>query len=213
MTRYLIVDDHAVVRRGVAEIIQETVTMEATIDEASTGQEALLKSYQNDYDLILLDISMPGSNGLEVLRDIKANKPDVPVLILSMYPEDQYALRAFTMGAAGYLNKYSAPGELVSAIEQIEASGKYVSPAAALVLANAASRGRRQLSAPHEQLSNREMEVACLIAGGKAVKQIAVELSLSVKTVNTHRSRLLKKLGLVGNVELATYFLRNKLVT
>lgn len=213
MTRFLIVDDHAVVRRGVAEIIQETVNVEATVDEASSGQEALFKSYQNDYDLILLDISMPGCNGLEVLRDIKANKPDVPVLILSMYPEDQYALRAFAMGAAGYLNKYSAPGELVSAIEQIEASGKYVSPAAALVLANAASRGKRQFSAPHEQLSNREMEVACLIAGGKAVKQIAVELSLSVKTVNTHRSRLLKKLGLAGNVELATYFLRNKLVT
>lgn len=213
MTRFLIVDDHAVVRRGVAEIILETVNVEATVDEASTGQEALFKSYQNDYDLILLDISMPGSNGLEVLRDIKANKPDVPVLILSMYPEDQYALRSFAMGAAGYLNKYSAPGDLVSAIEQIEASGKYVSPAAALVLANSASRGKRQLSAPHEQLSNREMEVACLIAAGKAVKQIALELSLSVKTVNTHRARLLKKLGLAGNVELATYFLRNKLIT
>lgn len=213
MPRFLIVDDHAVVRRGVIEIILETVDRDALVDEAATGQEALLKACGNDYDLILLDISMPGRSGLEIFRDLKASKPDVPVLILSMYPEDQYALRMFALGAAGYLNKYAAPGELVSAIEQIRASGKYISPAVALLLAEAVSRGKKTPVAPHELLSNREMEIACLIAGGKTVRQISHELSLSVKTVNTHRARLLNKLGLAGNVELAVYFLRNKLVS
>ncbi len=207
MIRILIADDHPIVRRGIRDILSESLDIGAT-DEASHGQEALRMIHDNNYDLVLLDIAMPGRNGLEVLKDIKREKPGLPVLVLSVYPEEQYAIRALKAGASGYLTKESAPEELIKAIWKACRGGKYVTSSLAEKLAsNLDDLGKP----PHETLSEREYQVLLMIASGKSLTEIAEELFLSVKTVSTYRSRLLDKMDMKSNAELARYILENHL--
>ncbi len=210
MIRLLIADDHAVVRKGMKQILAETRDIVVT-DEAADGKEALEKIRKNDYDMALLDISMPGRDGLEVLKESKNLKPKLPILMLSMYPEEQYAVRALRSGASGYLTKDSAPDELIAAIRKVSTGGKYVSTSLAEKLA--LKLGADLETPPHETLSDREYQVMCMIASGKTVKEIGEELSLSVKTVSTYRARVLVKMRLKGNADLTRYALDNKLVT
>ncbi|MFH1437809.1 MAG: response regulator transcription factor [Pseudomonadota bacterium] len=208
MIRILIADDHAIVRKGFAQIIAESSGMKVA-DEAGNGREALEKALKKDYDVVVLDISMPGRGGLEVLKELKKSKPGLPVLILSIHPEEQYAVRALKAGAAGYLTKESAPDELIRAIRKVTRGGKYVSASLAEKLAvdlDAWSKRPR-----HETLSDREFQVMCLLGSGKPVKEIAGQLALSVKTISTYRGRILQKLGLDNNAQLTHYVLENKL--
>ncbi len=210
MIRLLIADDHAVVRKGMKQILADTRDI-VVADEAGNGREALEKIRKNDYDMVLLDISMPGRDGLEVLKELKNLKPKLPVLMLSMYPEEQYAVRSLRSGASGYLTKDSAPDELISAIRKVSAGGKYVSASLAEKLA---LKLGADLEKPfHETLSDREYQVMCMIASGKTVKEIGEELSLSVKTVSTYRARILMKMRLKSNADLTRYAIDNKLVT
>lgn len=211
--RVLIVDDHSFVRKGLLHVLQE---LDDTIesDEASSFEDAVVQlQAEQCYDLVLLDISLGGRSGFELLQFINQQQPNLPVLIISMHPEEQYALRSIKMGAAGYLSKHSAPDELINAVQQIKAHGAYISPTIARMMTSELSSKRRsQAVSPHDLLTNREMEVAVMIASGKPMRQIAEGLHLSIKTVNTHRTRLLKKLQLANNAELAAYFIRNRLV-
>jgi two-component system invasion response regulator UvrY len=207
-TRILIADDHAVVRRGLEQIIAETPDI-VVAGEAVNGWEVLDKIKENDYDVIVMDIAMPGKDGIDVLTQLKFERPEIPVLMLSMYPEEQFAIRALKAGASGYLTKESAPDELVTAIRKVSAGGKYVSSAFAEKLVSILQETERL---PHEALSNREYKVMCLIATGKTVTEIADELSLSVKTVSTYRSRILEKMKMKNNAELTYYAIKNKLV-
>jgi two-component system invasion response regulator UvrY len=208
--RLLIGDDHAVVRKGMKQILAETKDI-VVADEAGNGREVLEKVRKNDFDMVLLDISMPGRDGLEILKELKGLKPKLPVLMLSMYPEEQYAVRSLRSGASGYLTKDSAPDELISAIRKVSLGGKYVSASLAEKLAH--KLGADVEKPLHEALSDREYQVMCMIASGKAVKEIGEELSLSVKTVSTYRSRILDKMRLKGNAELTRYAIDNKLVS
>jgi len=209
MIKILIADDHPIVRKGLKDIIKETSDMEV-VDEASNGQEVLEKVRKNDFDIVVLDISMPGRNGLEILKELKSEKPEISVLILSVHPEDQYAIRVLKAGASGYLTKDSAPDELISAIRKVSMGRKYVSSALAEKLASALELGdKRPL---HETLSDREYEVMCMIASGKTTKEIAKGLFLSVKTVSTYRSRILEKMHMKSNAELTHYAIKNQLV-
>ena len=208
MIRILIADDHPVVREGFKQIISKADDLKV-VDEALTGFEVLDKINNNEFDVVVLDLSMPGKDGLEVLKDLKNLKPNLPVLILSMHPEDQVALRTFKSGASGYLNKESAPGELVNAIRKIHSGGKYISPAMAEKLVSAFDKKEET---PHESLSDREFQVLRFIASGKDVDEIAEELFISVKTVRTYRDRILEKLLLKNNVEIAHYAIKHKLV-
>ena len=209
MIRVLIVDDHAVVRRGLAEILAREL-QGAVCDEAGNAEQAITKVRCQDWDLLILDIAMPGRSGLDVLRDIKSEFRNLPVLIFSMHAEDQYARRMLKAGADGYLNKESPPEELVKAIKRILSGGRYVSPGLAekLVL----DLREDMLRPLHETLSNRELEVLRMIACGKTVSQIAEELCLSVPTVSTYRGRILEKLRMTNTVELIRYALANHLV-
>ncbi|RJQ21541.1 MAG: DNA-binding response regulator [Nitrospiraceae bacterium] len=210
MINILIVDDHAIVRKGIRQILLETSDKYA-VEEACNGQEALEKVYKNNYDLVLMDISMPGRSGLDILKQLKQEKPKVPVIILSVYPEEQYAVRALKTGAAGYLTKESAPEELIRAIRKVSrGGGKYVTASIAEKLASAIGIDLEKL--PHEDLSNREYQVLCMIASGKTATQISEELSLSVKTVSTYRTRILGKMGMKNNAELTHYAVKNSLV-
>ncbi len=209
MIKILVADDHAVVREGVKQILSETADM-VVAAEASSAQEVLNKVWENNYDLVLLDISMPGRGGLDVLKQLKDEKPGLPVLILSIYPEEQYAVRALRAGASGYLTKESAPDELIAAIRKISQGGKYVSASLAEKLAFDMEIGAEK--PPHEMLSDREYQVMCMIAKGKTVKEIAGELSLSVKTISTYRSRILDKMRMKGNAELTRYAIKNSLI-
>ena len=209
MIKILVADDHAVVREGVKQILSETADM-VVAAEASSAQEVLNKVWENNYDLVLLDISMPGRGGLDVLKQLKDEKPGLPVLILSIYPEEQYAVRALRAGAYGYLTKESAPDELIAAIRKISQGGKYVSASLAEKLAFDMEIGAEK--PPHEMLSDREYQVICMIAKGKTVKEIAGELSLSVKTISTYRSRILDKMRMKGNAELTRYAIKNSLI-
>ena len=208
MIKILIADDHPVVREGFKQIISKAddLLVEA---EALSGFEVVELVNKKDFDVVVLDLSMPGKDGLEVLKDLKAIKPSLPVLILSMHPEEQVALRTFKSGAAGYLNKESAPGELVNAIRKIHSGGKYVSPALAEKLVADLDKKEEE---PHESLSDREFQVFRLIASGMDVDEIAEELFISVKTVRTYRDRILEKLQLKNNVEIAHYAIKHKLV-
>ncbi len=209
--RLLIGDDHAVVRKGMKQILAETRDI-VVADEAGNGREVLEKVRKNDFDMVLLDISMPGRDGLEVLKELKSLRPKLPVLMLSMYPEEQYAVRSLRSGASGYLTKDSAPDELISAIRKVSSGGKYVSASLAEKLAH--KLGGSDVEKPlHETLSDREYQVMCMIASGKTVKEIGEELSLSVKTVSTYRSRILNKMRLKGNAELTRYAIDNRLVS
>ncbi|KAF0220857.1 MAG: two component LuxR family transcriptional [Geobacteraceae bacterium] len=209
MKKVLIADDHAIFREGLKQVIDRIVDM-FVADEAESGQEALRKVQTNDYDLLILDISMPGRNGLDVLADIKRAKPKLPVLILSMHPEEQYALRSFKVGASGYLTKGSSSQELMEALQKVALGKRYISASLAEALAN--SLGGDSTRSPHEELSIREYQVMCLIAAGNKPQQIAEDLAMSVKTVGTYRVRILKKMNMKSNAELTRYALENGLI-
>lgn len=208
MIKILIADDHAVVRRGLKQIVSETPDIVAA-GEASTGYEVLDQVRCNDYDAVILDISMPGGDGLNILKQIRREKPKMPILVLSVHPEDQYAIRSLKAGAAGYLTKESAPEELITAIRRISGGRKYVSSHLAEKLASLiAVDSEKNL---HEQLSDREYQVLCMIASGKKMKDIASELSLSIKTIGTYRSRILEKMRMKNNAELTHYAIKQGL--
>jgi len=209
MLKILVADDHPVFCRGLKQIVAETLDM-VVADQVSSGHEALNRARTGSYDLVLLDISMPDGSGMDVLGQLRAEQPDLPVLVLSMHPEEQYAVRALKAGASGYLMKQSTPEELVTAIRKIAAGGRYVSDSLAERLAAIVQGIEGQ--APHERLSDREYQVMCMIASGKTVTKIASELSLSVKTVSTYRSRILEKMDMDGIAELIRYATRNSLV-
>ena len=207
--RILIADDHAVVRRGLKEILADEFHT-ARFGEAESGAETIQQVRQGDWDVLILDISMPDRSGLEVLKDVKAIRPKLPVLVLSVHPEDQYAVRTLKAGAAGYLTKETAPDKLVEAVNKAVSGGQYISVTLGERLADDVRKGRDGL--PHEALSDREYEVACMIASGKLVSEIAEELSLSVKTVSTYRTRALEKMGIKSNAALMRYAIDHKLV-
>ncbi len=209
MIKVLVVDDHAIVRKGIQQIIAETDDIQVA-GEAGSGQEVLDKVRQETYDLVLLDIAMPGRDGLDVLKELKARWPRLAVLMLSMYPEEQYAVRALRSGAAGYLTKESAPDELITAIRKVSAGGKYIGSSLAERLAHTLDvHSTRPL---HELLSDREHQILCMIASGKTQTEIADELSLSIKTISTYRARLLAKMQMKTNAEITRYAIENKLV-
>ena len=211
MIKVLIADDHTVVRKGIKQILSEENDMKVT-GEARNSQEVIEKIGKEKFDVLVLDITMPGKSGLEVLNDIKKLQPNTPILILSMHPEEQFAIRALRSGASGYLTKDSAPEELVIAVKKIHGGGKYVSDSLAEVLAfDLEERGKGRV-VPHENLSDREFQVMCLIAAGKSVKEIAKELFLSVKTISTYRARILEKMKMKSNSELTYYAIQNKLI-
>jgi two-component system, NarL family, invasion response regulator UvrY len=209
MTKILIVDDHEVVRRGLKQILADEFKP-CKVGEASTASEALEMAQRETWDVVLLDITMPGRNGLEALEDFHRQHPKTPVLVLSASPEEDYALRALKLGAAGYLTKQSASDELLAAVRKALAGGKYVT--ASLGEKLAASLSGAAPSAPHETLSNRELQVLRLIALGRTLKEIAAELSLSEKTIGTYRTRIAEKMNLHTNVELTRYALQHHLV-
>ncbi len=209
MTKILIADDHAVVRKGLIQILKESIPG-ASVDEAADGREALAKVNRSPYALILLDISMPGRGGLDVLKEIRKCRPAIPVLVLSMHPEEEYAVRAFRAGASGYLTKESAPDELAGAVRKAMAGGRYVSASLAEKLAGELRSGSDR--PPHETLSDREYQVMRMIASGMTVNEIAEKLSLSVKTISTYRSRVLEKMKVRNNTEIARYAVENRLV-
>jgi two-component system invasion response regulator UvrY len=209
MIRLLIADDHAVVRKGLKQIVAETSDMVVS-GEASNGQEVFELSLNDDWDVVLLDIGMPGRGGIDVLKQLKSEKPNLPVLVLSVYPEEQYAVRALKAGASGYLTKESAPEDLIAAIRKVVQGGKYVSDSLAERLAfDLGTDAERPI---HERLSDREYQVVLMIAAGKTVKEIAAELSLSVKTISTNRTRALDKMGMKNNAEIARYIAKHGLI-
>lgn len=209
MIKILIIDDHAIVREGLKQILVETPDLKVA-GEANNGQEALERLRAGHLDLVVLDISLPGTNGLVVLQQIKNQFPEVPVLILSIHAEEQYAMRALKAGAAGYLTKETAPQELVTAIQKVAGGGKYVSPS--LMERMVSDLGKDLKKTLHETLSDREFQVLCMIATGKGLTEIAEDLNLSVKTVSTHRTRMLKKMRLKNNAEMIHYAIRHGLV-
>jgi two-component system, NarL family, invasion response regulator UvrY len=209
MIRVLIVDDHAIVRRGLRSLLSDEFHG-AAFGEASDARQALEKLRKKEWDVALLDITMPGKSGLDLLKELKAEWPKLPVLVLSGHPEDQFALRALKAGAEGYMTKESAPEELARAIRKVLAGGRYVSPALAEKLA--LNVGKDSTRTPHETLSDREYDVMSRIASGKTVKEIAGELSLSPKTISTYRARVLEKLGVKNSAEIVQYAVRNGLV-
>jgi DNA-binding NarL/FixJ family response regulator len=209
MIKVLVVDDHPIVRQGLKQVISEESDM-AVFGEAQNSQEVLELIYKQDWDVIVLDITLPGRGGLDVLKEIKHERPNLPVLILSMHPEDQYAVRALKAGAAGYMTKESAPQELIQAIRHIFRGGKYVSLALAERLAfHLENETRKPI---HETLSDREYQVMLMIASGKTTNEIAGEMSLSIKTISTYRGRIMEKMRMKSNVDLASYVIRNRLI-
>ena len=211
--KILIIDDHPFVRKGLIHVLAHEMGDDLTVNEADCQADVLSHFSEQTYDLVLLDVSLEGRSGLDTLAWIKKEHPSVPVLIVSMHPEDQYALRAIRLGAAGYLTKHSAPVDLIAAITQIRTTGKYISPTLSLLLAEEIGRRTDKRSSLYELLSNREMEIGRLITSGSTAKEIAAILNLSVKTVNTYRARLLPKLSVRNNVELTAYFIENKLIS
>ena len=209
LIKVLIADDHPVVRRGLRRILEDEVDMEVT-DEARNAQETLDLASKKECDVLVLDIEMPGRSGLDVLKDLKKYRPKLPVLVLSIHSEEQFAVRVLRAGAVGYLTKETAPEELVKAIRRVYGGGKYISASVAEKLASEPYIGNGK--APHVTLSDREFEVLLMIASGKAVSQIAKEVSLSVKTISTYRARILAKMGMKTNAQLTHYAIENKLV-
>ncbi len=205
----LIADDHAIVREGLKQIVAQEDDM-SVCGEAGNVEELLKLLGQQDWSILILDINMPGRSGLDVLKEIKAQYPRLPVLILSIYGEEQYGLRSIRFGADGYLKKVSAPEELITAIRKIVSGGKYISPALAEKLAETFQD--RQAQMPHENLSQREYQVMRMIAQGLTAEKIARELSISIHTVYSYRNRILQKLNVKSNVELTKYVLENKLL-
>ncbi|HEY3250795.1 MAG TPA: response regulator transcription factor [Ignavibacteria bacterium] len=210
MMNILIVDDHAVVRKGIKQILSEEAEV-TTLGEASNSEELFSQLYEKNWDIVILDITLPGKNGLDILIELKRRKPDIKVLILTMHPEEEIAIRALKTGASGYLNKDSVPGELLSAVKKIFTGSKYISSSLGEKLALYLDKDVSKLA--HELLSNREFQILCLIASGNSLTDIAKELLISVKTVSTYRTRILEKMNMKSNVELTHYAIKNKLVT
>jgi len=209
MISVMIADDHAIVRQGLKQILSETDDIKVT-GEAETGFQAVKIARQQDFDVMLLDISLPDRNGIEILKQVKKDRPNLAVLMLSMHNEHEFAIRALKAGASGYLNKQSAPAQLVVAIRQVAMGDKYVSPVVAQELANIVNS---DLDKPlYATLSDREYQTLCFIAAGKTLSEISTEMFLSPKTVSVYRARLLEKLKLTNNSELIRYAIKNKLV-
>jgi two-component system invasion response regulator UvrY len=209
MIKVLIADDHALIRKGLKQLLDDTDDMRVT-GEAENGMQAIRMVEESAYDVVLLDISMPDKHGIEVLKQLKINQPQLPVLMLSMHPEEQYALRSMKAGAAGYLNKQSAPVQLVTAIRQVASGKKYISTELAVQLADGLSQGYQELL--HQTLSNREYQTLCLMASGKKLSEMAEIMTLSPKTVSVYRSRLLEKMKLKNNAEAIHYAISNHLI-
>jgi len=209
MIKILIADDHPLILKGLKILIDDEPDMKV-VAEARDGKEAIDLLKNNKYDIAVIDISMPKKSGIEVLENIKYEKIDIPILILSVYPEEQYAMRLIKSGASGYLTKDSAPDELVKAIRKICDGGKYISDIFATKIVNTISEP--ETDKPHELLSNREYRVMCLLAMGKSLKEIGRELNITNKTVSTYRTRLLEKMKLKTNAELTKYAMENKLI-
>ncbi len=209
MIKILIADDHAIVREGLKQIVAEETDMKVTGEaEDSIQLFDLLK--KEDFSILVLDINMPGKSGLEAMKEMRSDYPNIPVLILSMYSEDQYGLRAIKAGASGFLKKVSAPEELVKAIREIVGGGKYIIPKLVEKLAESIEQNRSML--PHESLSDREYQIMCQIGSGKTAENIADELCISIHTVYSYRNRIFEKMDLKSNVELTQYVLKNKLI-
>ena len=207
--RILIIDDHAAVRRGLATILQDEF---GTVEVAFAGDapNAVEQLQGVEFQVVLCDINLPGRNGIDALKEIKAVQPKVPVLIMSMHPEEQFALRALKAGAAGYLTKNSEPEEIVTAVKTLLNGRKYIGARLAEQLATSVLDPEAKM--PHERLSDREYEVFCLLASGKEVKEVAADLGLSVKTISTHREHILKKMAMKNNAALTVYAVKNGLV-
>ena len=208
MIRILIADDHNIVRFGLMQIMAKNPDMQV-VAEHTNGIDALNWIRSHDCDVALLDIAMPGINGIDLLKQLHVEKPGLPVLILSVYPEDQYAVRLIRAGASGYLNKECAPTEVVEAVRSVVSGKMHISPAVVKMLASEVSRPEGKL--PHETLSNREYQIFLLFASAKTISEIAETLSLSVKTVSTYRTRILEKMNLRNNVELMQYVVDKQL--
>ncbi len=209
MIKVLIADDHPIVLEGLKLILSECADI-IVEDVATTGHEVIEKVSKNDFQVVVLDISMPGRDGIDTLKQLKKERPSLAVLILSTHPEDQYGVRVLKAGASGYLSKHSAPDKLIEAVRKVSKGGKYVSPFLAERLAIEMDNG---LEGPiHERLSDREYQVLCMIASGKAANDIARELSLSIKTISTFRSRILKKMNMKNNAEITHYAIKMKLL-
>lgn len=210
MIRIFIADDHAVVREGLKQIISEVSDMHVT-GEADNGFEVVDRVKASEYDVLILDITMPGPNVLDLVKDLIQDKPGLPILVLSIHPEEQYALRVLRAGVSGYLTKESAPEELVNAIRKVSDGGKYASAGLAEKLLFNLNTGQEKL--PHDHLSDREYQSLCMIASGMSVKDIALELGLSEKTISTYRSRIMKKMAMKHNAEITHYAFKYGLVT
>jgi two-component system invasion response regulator UvrY len=207
--RILVIDDHFVFRQGVKAILVERYP-NAFFGESSDAQDGLDKAWNAPWDVILLDINMPGRGGMEVLAELRRTVPKLPVIILSMHSEEQFAVRAVKLGAAGYIGKDVAGSELVRGVEAVLRDGKYITPSVAMKLADHLKQDRP--GNPHEALSDREYQVLCLLGSGKRVKEIAGRLSLSVKTISTYRGRILEKMNMEHNADIMRYVLENKLI-
>jgi DNA-binding NarL/FixJ family response regulator len=210
MIKVLIADDHPVVRRGLKNILKEASDIEVA-GEAGDGLEVLEKVRAEEFDVLILDITMPKLDGLETIGRLKSEQPDLGILVLSMNPEEVFGMRALRLGASGYLSKDSAPEQLITAIRRIAAGKVYVSESLAESLALNVSKGSPKM--PHETLSDREYQIMLMLARGRSLKEIAAELSLSVKTVSTHRTHILEKLSMQNNAQIVTYALHNKLLS
>jgi two-component system, NarL family, invasion response regulator UvrY len=208
MIRILIADDHTIVRKGIIQILLADFSS-AYIEEASTAEELIEKSINGKWDIVITDISMPGRSGVDALHQIKLSKPSLPVLILSMYPEEQYAIRVLKAGASGYLNKEVAPAQLITAIRQILSGRKYITPAVAETMTNHLLKDEGKL--PHEHLSNREFEVMKLLAAGKSISEIGNSLKLSISSVSTYRARIFSKMEVNNTAALTMYVIDHKL--
>ncbi len=211
MIRVLVADDHTIVREGLKQILTKSGDLQVA-GEAANGNDVLRMVRESAWDVLVTDMSMPGRNGLELIKLVKAAQPKLPVLVLSMYGEEQFAVRAIRAGASGYLNKESASDQLVAAIRKIAGGGVYVSPAVAEALLRTVRDGNTVRKQLHEQLSDRELQVLQLIAKGHSVTEIGRQLNLSPKTVSTHKSRILEKMNMTNQAEMIRYALAHELV-
>jgi DNA-binding NarL/FixJ family response regulator len=209
LIRVLIADDHAIVRSGLRRILDQTSDIALT-GEAASAAELWPMICEGRWDVVILDVNLPGRSGLELLADIKRERPELPVVILTIYSEEQYAVRALKAGASGFLTKESAPEKLIEAVRKAAQGGRFITPEVAERLAMSVARGKE--GPPHDSLSDREFQILKMIASGKTVSEIGRQLALSVKTISTHRTRILKKMNLKTNAELTHYAIRNRLV-
>lgn len=213
MAKILVVDDHAIMRKGVIRTLEEAEDLEVNCDEAANATEALAMIDRNHYQMALLDISMPGMNGLDLLKQLHQNHPDLPVLLLSMHPEEQYAIRALTLGAVGYLTKESAADELTLAVKKVLFGGRYISSSLGDKMAAFIGSGRRGYHLPHETLSDRELQIFRMIGTGKSPSQMADDLCISIKTISTYRTRIMQKMQMKTNAEIIAYAIKHSLIT